>query len=158
MEHVKKFKTATIVMSILYILLGIILIVRPEFSALTICRLFGTIMLIPGIIRIVGFFRRDVYGNLLDFDLVYGLIFIAFGGFMLIAPKVIITALPIILGIVIIVDSIIRLQFAFNLKRLLHKKWQIHLYLALITAVLGILLVFKPFEGSIILTRFIGTV
>ena len=28
MEHVKKFKTATIVMSILYILLGIILIVR----------------------------------------------------------------------------------------------------------------------------------
>ena len=61
MEHVKKFKTATIVMSILYILLGIILIVRPEFSALTICRLFGTIMLIPGIIRIVGFFRRDVW-------------------------------------------------------------------------------------------------
>ena len=84
----------------------------------------------------------------MDFDLVYGLIFIAFGGFMLIAPKVIITALPIILGIVIIVDSIIRLQFAFNLKRLLHK-WQIHLYLALITAVLGILLVFKPLREAL---------
>lgn len=45
---------------------------------------------------------------------------------------------------------------AVNLKRLQHKKWDIHLYLALITAVLGTLLLFNPFAGSIFLTRLIG--
>lgn len=55
MAYVKKFKTTIIIMSILYILLGITLIAKPEFSALAICRLFGTIMLILSIIRIIGF-------------------------------------------------------------------------------------------------------
>lgn len=156
MAYVKKFKLTFIIMSVLYVLLGITLIAKPEFSALAICRLFGTIVLIPGIIRVIGFFRADAYGNLLSLDLVHGLFYIVLGSFMLIAPKTVISALPVILGIVIIIDSILRLQLAVNLKRLQHNKWRIHLYFALITAALGTLLLFNPFAGSIILTRLIG--
>lgn len=104
MAYVKKFKLTFIIMSVLYVLLGITLIAKPEFSALAICRLFGTIVLIPGIIRVIGFFRADAYGNLLSLDLVHGLFYIVLGSFMLIAPKTVISALPVILGIVIIID------------------------------------------------------
>ena len=156
MEYIKKFKNVIIIISILFILLGITLTAKPEFSALAVCRLLGAILLIPGIVRIVGFFRRDAYGNLLSLELVHGLFYFLVSGFMLIAPKAVITALPMILGIVIIIASILMLQLAVNLKRLQHKRWNIHLCLALITAVLGMLLLFNPFAGSIILTRLIG--
>lgn len=156
MEYIKKSKIAIIAMSILFITLGIILIARPEFSVLAICRLFGAIILIPGIIKIIGFFRKAAYEDTLGFDLVYGLFFILLGIFMLIAPKAVVSAFPLMLGIVIIIDSILRLQLSINLKRLQHEKWWVHLCFALITAVLGILLVFNPFTGSVIMTRLIG--
>jgi uncharacterized membrane protein HdeD (DUF308 family) len=156
MKYVKRFKNAFIIMSILYILLGITLIAKPEFSAMAICRFFGTIMLVPGIIRIIGFFSNDAYDNVLSLDLVSGLFYLVLGGFMLIAPKAVISALPVILGILIIIDSILRFQLAVNLKRLQHENWRIHIFLALVTAVLGSLLLFNPFAGSIILTRLIG--
>jgi uncharacterized membrane protein HdeD (DUF308 family) len=156
MEYLKKFKSAFIIMSILYVLLGITLIARPELSALVICKLFGTIALIVGIIRIIGFYRRNDYGSLLRVDMVHGLLCIILGSFMLIAPKVVISVLPVMLGIVIIIDSILRFQMAFDLKRLQYEKWWMHLSLAIITVVLGAMLLFNPFAGGIVLTRFIG--
>lgn len=156
MEYLKKFKTAFIIMSILYIVLGITLISRPELSVMVICKSFGTIALIVGIIRIIGFYRRNVYGSLLHLDMVHGLLCIILGSFMLIAPKVVISVLPVLLGIVIIIDSVLRFQMAFDLKRLQHEKWWMHLSLAIVTVVLGTLLLFNPFAGGIVLTRFIG--
>ena len=156
MEYLKKFKSAFIIMSILYILLGITLIARPELSALVICKSFGTIALIVGIIRIIGFYRRNVYKSLLRVDMIHGLLCIILGSFMLIAPKVVISVLPVMLGIVIIIDSILRIQMAFDLKRMQYEKWWMHLSLAIITVVLGAMLLFNPFAGGIVLTRFIG--
>jgi uncharacterized membrane protein HdeD (DUF308 family) len=144
-------------MAVLYILLGIVLIANPEFSALVICRLFGVIMLVPGIFKLLDFFvSKNFYDSLLESDIVIGIFSIFLGCLMLIAPKTIIAAVPIILGLVIIVDSIFRFQLSINLKKHEYRSWNIHLWLSLLTALLGLLLLFNPFAGSIFLTRLVG--
>jgi uncharacterized membrane protein HdeD (DUF308 family) len=156
MRNAKKLKTVFVVMSILYVLLGITLIIWPEMSALTLCKLFGTIILILGIIKIIGFFRSEAFINYAYLDQAQGILYIILGSLMLVSPKAVISALPLMLGIVIIIDSSLRFQLALNLKRLMYEKWWIYLGIALITAVLGVLLLFNPFKGSIILTIYIG--
>jgi len=59
METVQRFKTAFIIISVLFILLGITLIIWPEFSLLTICKLCGVITLLLGLVRVIVYFRRD---------------------------------------------------------------------------------------------------
>ena len=75
---------------------------------------------------------------------------------MLFSPKAVVSLLHMILGIAIVFDSILRLQLAVNLKRLQYEQWWMYLVFTLITASLGTLLVLNPFEGSIILTRYVG--
>lgn len=158
MENLKKFRTTFIIISLLYILLGVTLIVRPELSVLSICKLSGAITLLFGLVRIIGYFRRDDFENVFRTDLSHGLIYLILGSFMLIAPKTVVSALPVILGLVIIIDSVLRIQLAVELKRLQEEQWWINLVLALITVVLGTLLLFNPFAGSLVLTMFIGIV
>ncbi|HOB28260.1 MAG TPA: DUF308 domain-containing protein [Bacillota bacterium] len=156
METVQRFKTAFIIISVLFILLGITLIIWPEFSLLTICKLCGVITLLLGLVRVIVYFRRDAFENLFRADLAQGLIFLLLAGFMLFAPKAVVSVIPVILGLVILIDSILRIQLSVELKRLHQEKWWLSLILALLTAVLGTLLLFNPFAGSVVLTIFIG--
>lgn len=152
----KKLKNAFIGMSVLYILLGITLIVWPEMSALTLCKLFGAIILILGIMEIISFFRNEAFLSYGYLNQAQGILYIVLGILMLISPRAVISALPLMLGFVIIIDSSLRFQLALNLQRLSYSKWWLYLCFALVTAILGVLLLFNPFEGSIVLTIYIG--
>ena len=156
MNYMKKSERSIMIISILFIVLGIILIAKPEFSLIAICRLFGIIILVPGIIQLANFLRKPTEENIFGLDLVFGLFFILLGIFMLIAPKAVVSAFPLMIVIVIIIDSILRLQLSINLKRISYDRWWVHLCFAILTGVLGVLLVFNPFAGSVILTRIIG--
>jgi uncharacterized membrane protein HdeD (DUF308 family) len=156
MDRIKRLKNTIVVISTLYVVLGIVLMARPETSTVTICRLFGAFALILGVIIVVAFFRRDPSGSLLRLDLVQGTSYAVLGAFMLFSPKAVVSLLHMILGIAIVFDSILRLQLAVNLKRLQYEQWWMYLVFTLITASLGTLLVLNPFEGSIILTRYVG--
>ncbi|MFU0799063.1 MAG: DUF308 domain-containing protein [Xylanivirga thermophila] len=156
MERLKKFKTAFIVSSIFYIILGIVLIARPETSARAICRVFGVLILLLGVIRVIRYFAGNDFEDQFKFDLARGILASMFGIFMLIAPKAVIVALPVLLGLAIIIDSVLRLQLSIDLKRLQYEKWWTGLIMALVTGVLGVMLFFNPFAGSIALTMYIG--
>lgn len=152
----KRLKSTIVGISVLYVILGIVLMAKPETSTLAICRLFGAIMLGLGIIRIIAFFEGDPSGNLLQLDLVQGTFYAVLGAFMLFSPKTVVSLLHTILGIAIIIDSVLRIQLAVNLKRMQYEQWWMYLLLTVITAFLGTLLILNPFEGSVILTRYVG--
>lgn len=156
MERLKKFKTAFIIFSIFYIVLGFVLIARPETSARAICRVFGALILILGVIRVIRYFAGNDFADQFRFDLARGILAVMFGIFMLIAPNAVIVALPVLLGLAIIIDSVLRLQLSIDLKRLQYEKWWLGLVLALVTGVLGAMLLFNPFAGSVALTMYIG--
>lgn len=156
MEYLKRFKNQIIILSILYIILGLALLIWPQISLITICKFLGTIVLILGVTRLTTYFTNDGFRDSMRPDLAHGLLNILLGIFMLISPMTLVTALPIVLGIAIIVDSMLRIQLSIELKLKNYKNWWISLIFALLTAILGALLVFNPFAGGIILARYIG--
>ena len=49
--------------------LGILLVALPDFSAELFCRILGIIMLLFGLIKMIGYFSKDLYRLAFQFDL-----------------------------------------------------------------------------------------
>ena len=54
-------KVGYIIISVLLCVMGIVLIVVPNFSALLLCRIGGLLLILFGFVKIIGYCSKDVY-------------------------------------------------------------------------------------------------
>ena len=89
-------------------------------------------------------------------DLVYGIISIILGIVVISNPKAVASIIPIIMGLLIILNSGTKLQYSIELKKNNNNLWKSTMILSLISTLCGVLLIFNPFKGAAFLTRLIG--
>ena len=154
----KNIKKSFIITSLLYILFGIILIVFPEDIGRLICYLFGGIIMIFGIINIINYISKEAYQPFNNYSLVTGLICAAVSIIFFAKADFIISIFPFIFGVIIIINSIIKVQQAFDMKRIGYAKWWWVLVFAAVSLVLGIIVVVNPFAAAKTLIIFVGVV
>lgn len=147
-----------VVSSALYILLGIVLLKFPDQSLRTVCYFFGGVTLVYGVIRIVTYFLEKRQGILFLTDVIVGIILTGIGIFLLVTPEVVISIIPFIIGLLILFHSVMKIQRAFQLKRVNYDKWWSMLVLSLITAALGALIIYNPFKTVSMMVMAIGIV
>ena len=68
MKVFKRIKWSYVVLSAMFLLLGIYLVVNPETSLVMICRILGAAMAVFGVMKIVLYFIREVEGVAIRFD------------------------------------------------------------------------------------------
>lgn len=156
MKTVKKWKWIFIGIAFAMIILGLCLIIWPHISATVLCYLFGALILITGIVRIVCYIRRGVSAFFHYYELPLGILDILLAVFFFSRSRYVILVLPIVIGIMILVDSIFELQMAIDLRRLGLGRWWSMLVLSVLSILFSFLLVLNPFEGSVTLMVFIG--
>ncbi len=156
MEFAKNFKKSFLLVSLCFLALGFVLLLYPTLSMRAICYTLGGITTLYGIFHLITYFSRTDFGEVYRFDFVVGVLLLCAGIYVIAQPLVVAQSLPVILGLAILVDSLIKLQNAIDLKRLASPLWWIVLVLAFITAALGITLMLDPFYTVVTLTRFIG--
>ena len=83
MKIFKRIKWSYVVLSAMFLLLGIYLVVNPETSLIMICRILGAAMAVFGVMKIVLYFIREVEGVAIRFDFAVGLFCIILGALML---------------------------------------------------------------------------
>lgn len=135
---------------------GVLFLVFPDSCSKIICYLIGGALLIGGVVSIVTYLKygRDVPFS--SFGLVRGTALVVIGVFILINPEFLIGFLSSILGIVLIIDGTLKLQYAVDLLRLKISGWMAVLILALAAVVFGVLILFNPFATARTLMYFIG--
>ena len=79
MKKSKKNFNLSLIISIIFVILGLFLFIKPDATVNTISYIFGVFLLIFGIISILKYFKYEYEINTLDFDLVYGVLVIIFG-------------------------------------------------------------------------------
>ncbi|QSX06918.1 DUF308 domain-containing protein [Sedimentibacter sp. zth1] len=156
MDSVKKAKTAYVAYSIVLIALGILLIFLTEATELTLCYIVGLITLICGIIKFISYFVNDTYGLAFQFDFALGIFTMLIGLVLILHPKNILVFLNVVIGIFVIIDGTFKLQTAKEARQFGLDNWWLILILAIITAIVGLLLIFNPFEGVLALSVIIG--
>jgi uncharacterized membrane protein HdeD (DUF308 family) len=142
--------------STLFCIAGLALIVWPEISITTVCCMIGILTLLFGLIKIFGYFAKDMYCLAFQFDLALGIFTVILGLVMLIHPAGVITFLHFVIGVLILIDGAFKLQTAMDSRRFGLKKWWLIMLTAILSEILGFLLIINPFESAAAIMRFIG--
>ena len=159
MRSVAPMKTAKIgyiVMSVLFCVLGVVLLFTPGVSALWIGRLLGVGLILFGAIKLVGYFSRDLFRLAFQYDLAFGLLLMVLGIVTLSHPGDAMSFLCVMFGIPVLADGLFKIQIAMDSRQFGIRNWWLVLVLAALTCVVGVVLVFRPMTGVRALTALMG--
>lgn len=156
MELIRKAKTAYIAMSVVMLILGLALMIWPEISLSVLCLVVGVILTVFGVVKLISYFSRDLYRLAFQFDLALGIFTLVFGVILMVRPTRILSILPTIIGILIFLDGVFKIQTAMDARRFGMDRWWGILILAIATGAFGLLLILNPFEGAVALMTLLG--
>ena len=156
MEFFKELKSTLLIMAGFYIVVGIIMLIAPAIVNGAICYLIGCLCLIMGGLAIYIYLGSEVYGPLAVATLIVAISLIVAGIFIITIPEILLTGVPVIMGIILVINAFSKMQSALTLQKYKYNNWWMVLVGALIVFVFGILLIINPFETTILFTRILG--
>ena len=154
----KKGFTSSIITSIILAVLGILLIVATEATIISISYIIGGILILLGFFGLVDYIRKIDTETKTSVDLVYGIVTVILGVLIVMNPKAIASIINYVLGIIIVISSAVKLNYAIQLKGNNNSLWKSTIIFSLITTICGLILIFKPFTGAIVATKVIGAI
>lgn len=152
------YKFISLLVSIAIVCFSIFIIVQPEFSVLVTIIALGVIVLLDGLLHIISYFRKSSEERTISIELIRGVLSSLIGIIIIINPVMFSSFLPILIGIWIVIQSIVKLQFAFTMKAVGEKNWIIITLLSIITTLLGLFIIFNPFAIVVALTTICGVI
>ena len=155
-KAIRAAKIGSILLSVLTCALGLLLALRPGLSLFLIGRLVGATMVVFGVVKLVGYFAKDLYRLAFQFDLAFGILLITVGAILLAKPLGTAGLLCAALGVVLLADGLLRVQTALDARRFGLNTWWLMLALAVITGAVGALLALCPATGAEALTQLLG--
>lgn len=156
MDKIKAFKVENILTALLYVALGVVLIMFPESIAKTLIYTIATIVIAVGVIKIISHFLKREQVGYSRVGIVTGLIFVVIGLFILTSTKIIISAIPFMMGVFILISGYSKLQYVFQLSKYTNEKNRGMLLAAIITFILGFVLLCNPFRAAKWMIRLVG--
>lgn len=158
LNFLKNAKKDMILVTVFQLLAGLLLLLYPGSVVRVVCYICAVVLLVYGVIHAVTYFREQTPGYGGQYDLVKAIIGIAAAVIVFEKPEILSEILFVILSIVIILDSIGKLQNALDLKKLGYQSWWLMLIIAVLMCVMGILILCNPFGTAAMLVSFAGAV
>jgi uncharacterized membrane protein HdeD (DUF308 family) len=155
-EFLKNLKANYTLSAVICVAIGVVLVIWPATSTQVVCMVLGGMLLGYGMIQIVLYLftrERTIY---LQGMLILGIVFSVIGVWILLKPESIIAAVPIIMGIIIIIHGLHNTIQAIDLKKMNYGNWWVALLCGLLTILLGGVLVYNPFSVVNTVVRVIG--
>ncbi len=153
---VRMAKAAYIVISVLFCAGGLLLFFYPYTAATVLCYIGGGLLILGGVVKLAGYFSKDLYRLAFQFDLAYGLLLLALGLIMVLRPQGVMAFLHFLIGVVLLSDALFKIQTALDAKRFGLPRWAWIMGIAVLTGVCGVVLMLNPFQGAALLAVFMG--
>ena len=150
----KAIRNSLVLASLLYIVLGVVLILFPATSLTLACLLTGVVTLLYGVVRIYGCARAGEEAP--RWEMALGIVLAALGVFLLVCPQLLVSLIPVALGIYVLVDSFSAIRRSLDWKARGFSRWWVSFLAALALAVFGVVMILQPFGVLAQLVVFIG--
>jgi len=144
----------SIAMDIIILILGIFFMTNPAVGLESALLLIGILLLISGVCSIIKYIINPK--KLLRFELGYGIISIIAGLFAIFKPFGVATLITVLIAIWLIISSVVKLVLAIELRRIKEKTWIFDLTVAILVIIIGMLILFNPFNSYMILSVYVG--
>lgn len=146
----KKTGWSSLITSIVFAILGIILIRDPEETLKVISSILGIMFIIIGAHKILNYIENKGKYNFYNYDMAYGIIAIVLGIITIAYSTQIGTLFRILIGLWIIYSAVVRISLSLKLKVIDSPIWYYSLIIALVILTCGIYTVCN--SGVVIMT------
>ena len=141
----EKFSKNNTLLSILMVVLGLVLFIWPGKTLELAARILGIALLIGAVVSGISWYRDRHKVNAGYASLAIALLCLIVGIIVLAAPRGIVTLLPKLIGIAIIVNGVINLAQALELRNVGNASWTSSMVMAVLTIIGGLFLLFFAF-------------
>ena len=145
-KKLKSIFNLSIIFSVLLAVLGVVMIIHPNVTLNTMCKILAVYVIIRGICKVFMHFKEsDTY--LLYDPLIPGIVSIIMGLILFTHPNYIETLVGILVGIFIVIESINDINISWKLRKT-EAPWLITLILGVISLIAGIVLLANPSDSA----------
>ena len=134
-KFLKKSGWTDIIVSLIFVIFGIMLISRPEAIVSVISILLGAIFIVMGVLKIIDYYSNGKQDNYL---IAISTVMILIGIVIMFCADVILSVFGILIAIWIIYSGMMNLQTVLIWKDYKSRLWLVTLLLAIITIIVGI--------------------
>ena len=152
MEKINEFFKSNIFSSVLLMILGFILAIKPNTVISIMAYIVAIILFAMGINAIIKYIQDHNQ----TFNLFGGIISITASAFLFFRYETVISVIPFILGLYIIFNSSLKIEYILRMKNNNNPKYLNVLVTVIISFICGLFLVFNPFTSTLTITRIIG--
>jgi len=145
-----------LIVSIIYAVVGLFLIIWPDQARLVICYVLGAAAVLYGAFRIIWYFAHKDVSTGIRFGVALGIASFVLGLFLLFKANAVVAVLAAIIGVAVIIESVMRLQIALDIRRVGGQYWLPVCLSAIAMLAFGVLLLFNPFTAVDIATVIAG--
>lgn len=154
--EIKRIIWPSIISSLALLLFGILLIFYSAITLITISYVIGGILIALGVLAIFRFLRENKQDMFNQLNIVYGIVCILAGIFFIKQPKMIGSIIPFVFGISIVISSSLKIQQSLMLRKMNNRYFVGAFITSFLSFICGIILLFNPFKGAVVLTQVIG--
>ena len=149
MSAIEKNKIARdgyVFISIVFYITGLLHMLWLGAAPMAVCIVGGIILISYGIIKVIGYFSNDLYCLAFQYDMGCGLFLVVIGVIILGCNLRIQPYLMPGLGLLILLDSLMKVQTAREAMAFGLKSWILLLFLSILAGAFGVLIVIMPFQ------------
>ena len=154
-EYLKRTGIISIIASILFAVLGIIMLTNPETTIKIVTMVLGVAIVIMGLVKIISYFALKGNLDFFNYELIYGVIALLLGIVILVHSNTFAAIVRIIIGMWIAYSGLVKTTLSLKLKSAGIKSWKFTLILALVSLIAGILIMFTNTASIVVLTAIV---
>ena len=151
-EMIKRTAVVSIITSLIFAVLGIVMIANPEAAIEIVAAVLGITVIVIGAEKIISYFVMKGNLDFFNYELIYGIVAILFGILIMTNSNTFASIVRIIIGIWIAYAGLMKINISFKLKSANISAWAIVLILSIISLLAGILVMFSNTSSIVILT------
>lgn len=155
-EFLKGLKVNYTVSALVCVALGLVLLIWPGTTTQVVCMVLGAALVVYGVLQIVFYLANKDRNIAMQGMMVFGIVVAVLGVWILLKPEMIIMAVPVIVGVLIMIHGIHNVVQAIALKKDGYTNWWVAFLLGAITVVFGVVLICNPFTVVDTVVRLIG--
>ena len=141
-DFLKRIKADYLLSSLVCILLGIVFIVWRGAVLDVMGSIFAVVLIILGVIYLSSYFLEIITNG---FSAIMGIIVLALGIWFLIQPDIVVSIIPILIGVVLIFHGVRGLMETLTAKKYGYSSWGVNMVLCIISIAFGIICVTNAF-------------
>ncbi len=155
LKTINKYLNVSIILSVLFGVIGIILIIWPKTSLETFSYIIGSVLLIYGAYNFIDSFTVNPVFCLPQ--MTTSVLSFLLGILVFLNPSIFESLLPMVLGIFFIINGSYKARMSFVLKSI-GNNWLLSFITSILMIICGVVLIINPQSSAIMLTSLIGII